>query len=175
MSAKKHRINEQIRVAEVRLIDDEGEQQGVVPTDRAREMARERELDLVEVAPNSNPPVCKLIDYGKYKYEMDKKNRESKKNQTQIKLKEIRMQPKIESHDLQFKTKHVLEFLEEGNKCKVTIRFRGREFAHTYLGKDVLLKVLEMLGEENYNLDSPPAMEGRFMSMILSPKSRKKK
>jgi translation initiation factor IF-3 len=174
LSAKNHRINEQIRIKEVRLIDDEGEQAGVVPTEKALEMAREKGLDLVEVAPNAKPPVCKLIDYGKYKYEMDKKNRESKKNQTQVKLKEIRMQPKIEGHDLQFKTKHVLEFLHEGNKCKVTVRFRGRELAHTHLGKDVLLKVLELLGEDNYILDRPPTMEGRFMSMILSPKGKKK-
>ncbi|AHC14651.1 translation initiation factor IF-3 [Salinispira pacifica] len=174
MSAKNHRINEQIRIKEVRLIADDGEQLGVVATDKALEMARERDLDLVEVAPNAKPPVCKLIDYGKYKYEMDKKNRESKKNQTQVKLKEIRMQPKIEGHDLQFKSKHVLEFLQEGNKCKVTVRFRGRELAHTHLGKDVLHKVLELLGEENYNLDRAPQMEGRFMSMILSPKAKKK-
>ncbi len=174
MSAKNHRINEQIRVREVRLIDDEGEQEGVVPTEQALEMAREKGLDLVEVAPNAKPPVCKLIDYGKYKYEMDKKNRESKKHQTQVKLKEIRMQPKIEGHDLQFKTKHVLEFLQEGNKCKVTIRFRGRELAHTHLGRDVLMRVLDLLGEENYNLDRSPMMEGRFMSMILSPKAKKK-
>lgn len=174
MSAKNHRINEQIRVREVRLIDDEGEQEGVVPTEQALEMAREKGLDLVEVAPNAKPPVCKLIDYGKYKYEMDKKNRESKKHQTQVKLKEIRMQPKIEGHDLQFKTKHVLEFLQGGNKCKVTIRFRGRELAHTHLGRDVLMRVLDLLGEENYNLDRSPMMEGRFMSMILSPKAKKK-
>ena len=173
MSVKQHRINEQIRMTEVRLIDDEGEQQGVIPTSKALAMAQERGLDLVEVSPNANPPVCKLIDYGKYRYELDKKKRESKKHQTQVKLKEIRMQPKIETHDLQFKTKHVQEFLQEGNKCKVTIRFRGRELAHTYLGKDVLMRVLELLGEENYNLDHPPTMEGRFMSMILSPKSKK--
>ncbi len=175
MSAKKHRINKQIRVNEVRLVDDRGEQKGIVPIAQALEAANEKGLDLVEVSPNANPPVCKLINYGKYKYEVDKKNRESKKHQSQVRLKEIRMQPKIEVHDLQFKTKHVLEFLQEGNKCKVTIRFRGREFAHTYLGKEVLFKVLDLLGEENYNLDNPPAMEGRFMSMILSPKNRKKK
>jgi translation initiation factor IF-3 len=174
LSAKNHRINEQIRVREVRLIDDEGEQAGVVAIDDALAMAKEKGLDLVEVAPNAKPPVCKLIDYGKYKYEMDKKNRESKKNQTQVKLKEIRMQPKIEGHDLQFKTKHVLEFLQEGNKCKVTIRFRGRELAHTHLGRDVLLKVLDILGEDNYILDRQPTMEGRFMSMILSPRKKTK-
>lgn len=173
MSVKQHRINKHIMATEVRLIDDESDQQSIIATARALEIARERGLDLVEVAPNAKPPVCKIINYGKHRYEIDKRNREAKKNQSQVRLKEIRMQPKIESHDLQFKSKHVLDFLQEGNKCKVTIRFRGRELAHTHLGKDVLWKVLEILGEENYNLDNPPTMEGRFMSMILSPKKKK--
>ncbi|KGE73577.1 translation initiation factor IF-3 [Spirochaeta lutea] len=173
MAAKDLRINELIRVREVRLIDEAGEQLGVVPTNQALAQAKEKGLDLVEVSPNANPPVCKLIDYGKYKFETEKKNRESKKKQKQVKLKEIRMQPKIESHDLAFKTKHILEFLEEGNKVKVTIRFRGRELAHTEIGRDVLLKVLENLGEETHSVDRAPTMEGRFMYMLLSPKSKK--
>lgn len=173
MAAKDLRINELIRVREVRLIDEEGEQLGVVPTNQALAQAKEKGLDLVEVSPNASPPVCKLIDYGKYKFETEKKNRESKKKQKQVKLKEIRMQPKIESHDLAFKTKHVLEFLEEGNKVKVTIRFRGRELAHTEIGRNVLLKVLDNLGEESHTVDRAPTMEGRFMYMLLSPKSKK--
>jgi len=162
-----------IKVRDVRLIDDLGEQLGVVPTIQALAMAKEKGLDLVEVSPNANPPVCKLIDYGKYKYETERKNRESKKKQKQVRLKEIRMQPKIESHDLAFKTKHILDFLEEGNKVKVTIRFRGRELAHTEIGRDVLLKVLANLGEETHVVERPPTMEGRFMYMMLNPKARK--
>ena len=166
------RVNEQIRVREVRLIDDEGEQKGIVPTIEALKMARERELDLVEVAPQANPPVCKILDYGKYRFEQEKKLRDSKKNQKQLKLKEIRMQPKIGSGDLDFKSKHIQEFLTEGNKVKVTIRFRGRELAHTELGYDVLKEVLKRLNDE-YVIEKQPAIEGRFMSMTLSPKAKK--
>ena len=166
------RINEQIRVREVRLIDDEGEQKGIVPTIEALRMAKEQELDLVEVAPQANPPVCKILDYGKYRFEQEKKLRDSKKNQKLLKLKEIRMQPKIGAGDLDFKSKHVQEFLAEGNKVKVTIRFRGRELAHTELGYDVLKEVLNRLDDE-YVIEKQPAMEGRFMSMTLSPKAKK--
>lgn len=166
------RINEQIRVREVRLIDDKGDQKGIVPTIEALKMAKEQELDLVEVAPQANPPVCKILDYGKYRFEQEKKLRDSKKNQKQLKLKEIRMQPKIGSGDLDFKSKHVQEFLNEGNKVKVTIRFRGRELAHTELGYDVLKEVLKRLDDE-YVVEKQPAMEGRFMSMTLSPKTKK--
>ena len=175
MAAKKQRINNQIRIPEVRLIDENGDQRGIVPTQEAMRIAAEAGLDLVEVAPNAKPPVCKILDYGKFKYDQEKKLREARKHQTQIKLKEIRMQPKIEKHDLAFKTKHVTEFLEEGNKVKVTIRFRGRELAHTELGKDVLERVLSMLDERevSYSLDRPPLMEGRFMSMIVSPSKKK--
>ncbi|MFW5801147.1 MAG: translation initiation factor IF-3 [Spirochaeta sp.] len=173
MASKNTRINEMIRIREVRLIDEEGEQSGVMPTADALALAKEKGLDLVEVSPNANPPVCKLMDYGKYKFELDKKTRETKRKQKQTQLKEIRMQPKIEPHDLQFKTKHVKQFLEEGNKVKVTIRFRGRELAHTERGVMVLDRVLDML-EDGYNVDRKPMMEGRFMSMILSPKPVKK-
>jgi len=172
LASKDLRVNRQIRVREVRLIDDQGEQKGIVPTMEALDMAKEVGLDLVEVAPQANPPVCKILDYGKYKFDQEKKKKEAKKKQKQIKLKEIRMQPKIEEHDLDFKTKHIREFLDEGNKVKVTIRFRGRELAHTELGKDVLDNILDRL-EGDYSLDRSPAMEGRFMFMILSPKSKK--
>ena len=131
------RINEQIRVREVRLIDEEGNQKGIIPTKEALVMAHEANLDLVEIAPQSNPPVCKILDYGKYRFEMEKKLRDSKKKQKLLKLKEIRMQPKIDDHDLDFKSKHIREFLADGNKVKVTIRFRGRELAHTELGLEV--------------------------------------
>ncbi|HUX51794.1 MAG TPA: translation initiation factor IF-3 [Spirochaetia bacterium] len=166
------RINGMIRVREVRLIDDQGEQKGVVPTLEAVRMAQEKGLDLVEIAPQAIPPVCRILDYGKYKFELEKKTRESKKKQKLVKMKEIRMQPKIEEHDLQFKAKHVREFLDEGNKVKVTVRFRGRELAHTELGKVVLDDVLALL-EDSFVLDRPALMEGRFMSMIVSPKVKK--
>ena len=173
MSDKDLRINEQIRVREVRLIRDEGEQpSGIVPTLEALDIARELGLDLVEVAPNASPPVVKILNYGKFKFENEKKVRDSKKKQKQLKLKEIRMQPKIDDHDLDFKSKHVKDFLADGNKVKVTVRFRGREMAHTELGLDVLKDVLARI-EGFYVMDKAPAMEGRFMSMILSPKSKR--
>ncbi|MDR0641207.1 MAG: translation initiation factor IF-3 [Treponema sp.] len=172
MSDKDLRINEQIRVREVRLIRDEGEQQGIMGTLEALNIARGIGLDLVEVAPQANPPVVKIMDYGKFKFENEKKVRDSKKKQKLLKLKEIRMQPKIDDHDLDFKSKHVREFLGEGNKVKVTVRFRGRELAHTELGLVVLKDVLARV-EGDYVMDKPPAMEGRFMSMVLSPKSKK--
>jgi len=171
MSTKDLRINERIRVHEVRLIDGEGNQQ-ILTLAAALQLAQDAGLDLVEVAPNSTPPVCKVMDYGKYRFELEKKTRESKKKQTLVKLKEVRMQPKIEKHDMEFKSKHIQEFLEEGNKVKVTVRFRGRELAHTELGKVVLDKVLERI-DGYYTLESPPKMEGRFMSMMLSPKAKK--
>jgi translation initiation factor IF-3 len=173
LSVKDLRINEQIRVREVRLIDEKNEQRGILPIDKAMELADEADLDLVEVAPNAKPPVCKLLNYGKYKFDLEKKNREQRKNQKLVKLKEVRMQPKIEKHDLEFKTKHVQEFLDEGNKVKVTIRFRGRELAHTELGKVVLERLMGLLTEDSFNLDIPPRMEGRTMSMFLSPKAKK--
>jgi translation initiation factor IF-3 len=138
----------------------------------ALEIAQELGLDLVEVAPQASPPVVKILNYGKFKFENEKKVRDSKKKQKLLKLKEIRMQPKIDEHDLDFKSKHVKEFLAEGNKVKVTVRFRGRELAHTELGLDVLKDVLARI-EGEYIMDKSPAMEGRFMSMVLSPKSKK--
>jgi translation initiation factor IF-3 len=159
-------------VREVRLIRDEGERQGIMPTLEALTIAKEQGLDLVEVAPQAAPPVVKIMDYGKFKFENEKKVRDSKKKQKLLKLKEIRMQPKIDDHDMDFKSKHVRDFLAEGNKVKVTIRFRGRELAHTELGLDVLKDVLKRI-EGEYVMDKAPSMEGRFMSMVLSPKTKK--
>ena len=136
-------------------------------------MAKERDLDLVEVSPNANPPVCKILDFGKYRFEQEKKLRDSKKNQKVLKLKEIRMQPKIGSGDLDTKAKHVQEFLNEGDKVKVTIRFRGRELAHTELGFDVLKEVEKRLEEGSYVIEKAAAMDGRFMSMTLASKVKK--
>ncbi|MDR2534530.1 MAG: translation initiation factor IF-3 [Treponema sp.] len=172
MSDKDLRINEQIRVREVRLIQNEGEKQGIMPTLEALAIAKEQGLDLVEVAPQASPPVVKILDYGKFKFENEKKVRVSKQKQKLLKMKEIRMQPKIDDHDMDFKSKHVREFLAEGNKVKVTIRFRGRELAHTELGLDVLKDVLKRI-EGEYVMDKAPSMEGRFMSMVLSPKTKK--
>jgi translation initiation factor IF-3 len=172
LAEKDLRINEAIRMREVRLIDGEGNQKGIVPTIEALRMAREAELDLVEIAPQAQPPVCKLLDYGKYKFDLEKKTRESRKHQKQVRIKEIRMQPKIDGHDLDFKTRHVREFLEEGNKVKVTVRFRGRELAHTELGKVVLDRILEKL-EGNFVLERAAQMEGRTMSLLLNPKGTK--
>ena len=171
-NSKGQRVNEMIRVREVRLIDDEGNQKGIVPTLEALKLAKEKDLDLVEVSPNANPPVCKILDYGKYRFEQEKKLRESKKNQKVLKLKEIRMQPKIGPGDLDTKAKHVQEFLDEGDKVKVTIRFRGRELAHTELGYEVLNEVLKRLTSA-YNIEKPAAMDGRNMSMTISAKVAK--
>ena len=168
---KGQRINDMIRVREVRLIDDEGNQKGIVPTLEALKMAKEKDLDLVEVSPNANPPVCKILDFGKYRFEQEKKLRESKKNQKVLKLKEIRMQPKIGSGDLDTKAKHVQEFLDEGSKVKVTIRFRGRELAHTELVYDVLQEVLKRLTSA-YVVEKAPAMDGKTMSMTISAKAK---
>lgn len=170
LADKDLRINEQIRVREVRLIDEKGEQRGIIPTLEAIRIARDIGLDLVEVAPQSIPPVCKLLNYGKYKFEQEKKVKDSRKRTKVGELKEIRMQPKIAGHDLDFKAAHVREFLEQGFKVKVTIRFRGRELAHTEIGEQVLKKVLARL-EGYYIMEKLPIMEGRFMSMVLQPKA----
>ena len=161
----------------MRLIDENGEQKGVMKTFDAIHLAEEAGLDLVEVSPNANPPVCKILDFGKYRYEMEKKQRDAKKNQTVIKIKEIRMQPKIDRHDLETKSKFISEFLNEGNKVKVSIRFRGRELAHPELGKEVLDRILAILTENGvqYNLDKGAFMEGKMMSMFVSPVRSQKK
>ncbi|MBZ4673684.1 MAG: Translation initiation factor [Spirochaeta sp.] len=171
LATKDLRINKQIRAREVFVIDADGNQKGIMSVYDAVAFAEEQGLDLVEVSPNARPPVCKILDYGKYRYEQEKRMREAKKNQNIIKMKEIRMQPKIEKHDLETKSKFIGDFLDEGNKVKVSIRFRGRELAHTELGKVVLDKILAQLTENGvgYNLDRGAMMEGRMMSMIVSP------
>lgn len=172
-SNKDLRINERIRVREVRLITESGEQMGIVPTVEALARAREAGLDLVEVSPLANPPVCKIIDYGKYKFQMGKKARDSKKAQKAMELKPITMSPVIDDHDLEVKVKHIQRLLAAGNKVKVVIRFYGRLMAHTELGKKVLDKILERLGPETYTLEKNVSMEGKQMSMQLAPKSTK--
>jgi translation initiation factor IF-3 len=171
LATKDLRINRQIRAREVFVIDADGNQKGIMSVFDAVMLAESVGLDLVEVSPNANPPVCKILDFGKYRYEQEKRLRDAKKNQSVIKMKEIRMQPKIERHDLETKSKFIGDFLGEGNKVKVSIRFRGRELAHTELGKVVLDKILAQLTENGvgYNLDRDALMEGKMMSMIVSP------
>ena len=178
MATKDLRINRQIRAREVFLIDENGEQKGVINTYDAYRMAEEAGLDLVEVSPMANPPVCKILDFGKYRYEMEKKQKEAKKNQAVTKLKEVRMQSKIADNDVNTKSKAISEFLSEGNKVKVSIRFKGRTMTHPELGKEVLDTILVKLSEMGcaFNLDKSAFMEGKMMSMMLSPaKSTKAK
>lgn len=162
------RINERIGVREVRVVTDDGEQLGVLPTREALAKARELGLDLVEVAPNSRPPVCRVMDFGRYKYEQSKKSKQARKKQHQVKIKEIKMRPKIETHDYEFKKKHIIEFLEEGEKVKVTLQFRGREMAHTDLGRKILDRLAKEL-VEIAKVESAPRQEGRIMVMMLMP------
>lgn len=170
MSQEDLRVNERIRISPVRLIDETGEQVGIVPTDEARAMAAEQGLDLVEVAPNSRPPVCRIMDYGKYKYEQARKAREAKKKQHTVTVKEIKMRPKIEDHDFGFKLRHARRFLEEGDKVKFTLRFRGREMTHPELGERVLVRVKEELSELA-TVESDVKREGRQMTMLMAPRS----
>ncbi len=160
-----------IRARQIRVIDEEGNQMGILsPLDAIRE-AENRGLDLVEVAPNSVPPVCRIMDYGKYKYQMSKRAKESKKHQHTVTVKEVKYRPKIDDHDFDFKTNHVREFLGEGNKVKVTITFRGREMAHPEFGHELLLRVVEGTRDIGQASADPKSVriEGRTMSMILSP------
>lgn len=171
MATKELRINRKIRSREVFVIDADGTQRGVMNTYDAVQLAEDQGLDLVEVSPNANPPVCKILDFGKYRYEQEKRMREAKKNQTVTKIKEVRMQPKIEKHDMETKSRAIGEFLGEGNKVKVSVRFRGRELAHTELGKVVLDKILDTLTQNNvsYILERSAKMEGRMMSITVAP------
>ena len=164
-----HQINEEILDKEVRLIGDQGEQLGIMSVDEALRIATERELDLVKIAPGSNPPVCKIMDYGKFRFEQAKKEKEAKKNQRVIEIKEIRMSPGIDTNDFNTKLKNAQKFLNDGDRVKVSVRFRGREMAHTEIGA-VLLKDFASQCLEIANMDKAPKLEGRNMSMFLSPK-----
>lgn len=160
-------MNERVRSREIRLIGEDGEQLGIMSVAEALRVARERELDLVEVAPTAVPPVCRLMDYGRYKYEQTKKEREAKKTQKIVLLKEVRLRPKTDEHDVQFKTRTIQRFLEEGDKVKVTVRFRGREMAHPQLGRQVLEEIISSL-KSLAVVERTPVIEGKTMSMILS-------
>jgi translation initiation factor IF-3 len=159
-----------IRVSEVRVVDQDGEQLGIMVTEDALQRAEEQGLDLVEVAPDAKPPVCRIMDYGKYRYQQSKRLQQAKKKQTIISVKEIKLRPKTEEHDYQFKTKHVRRFLQDGHKAKVTIMFRGREMAHVELGRRILDRIATDM-EDICIVEQMPKQEGRNMSMVLGPRS----
>ncbi len=163
------RINEQIRVPEVRLIGADGQQVGVMPTKEALAQAIEAHLDLVEVAPQASPPVCRIMDYGKFKYQQSKKQQEARRKATTIQVKEIKVRPKIEEHDMGFKLKNARRFLEDGDKVKISVIFRGREIAHTDRGFRILAQMSEALAEVG-TVEQNPKLEGRNLSMIVTPK-----
>jgi translation initiation factor IF-3 len=170
---KKLRVNERIIAREVRLVGEKGEQLGIMPLAQAREMARRQNLDLVEVAATAVPPVCRLLDYGKYKYEQAKKEREARKSQRVVLLREVRMRPRIDDHDFEAKTRTVKKLLGEGDKVKITVLFRGREIVHPELGLRLLQRMATSL-EESASIDRQPALDGKRMIMILSPLSGQK-
>jgi translation initiation factor IF-3 len=163
------RANNQINVPDVRLIDAEGENVGVVATDRAMEMAQEAGLDLVEVSPTAKPPVAKIMDYGKYKYQAQKKAAEARKKQKTVDVKEVKMRPNIDTHDYDVKMRNMLRFFEEGDKVKVTLRFRGREMAHQDLGMKLMHRVRDQVNE-SAKVELHPKLEGRQMIMVLAPR-----
>jgi translation initiation factor IF-3 len=162
-------VNQKIRAREVRVIDPDGKQIGIIPTPKALEAAAEAGLDLVEVSPNANPPVCKIMDYGRYRYEQTKKKQEAKKKQSTFQLKEIKVRPKTGEHDLQVKIGHIKKFLEKKDKVKVTVMFRGREITLSELGMAVLERIVEET-KELAMVEQEPKFEGRILVMILAPK-----
>jgi translation initiation factor IF-3 len=170
--ARDLRINELIRIREVRVIDDEGQQLGVMATASALALAQEKGLDLVEVAPTAVPPVCRILDYGQYKYELQKREREAKRKQKSQTFKEIRLRVKIDTNDLRTKLRRAAQFLDEGDRVKVAVQFRGREMTHANLGRDLLDKAAEMLTEHG-TVERAPLLEGRSMYIVMAPVDRK--
>ena len=167
-----HQINEDIRDKEIRLISESGEQLGIMSAQEALRVAEERNLDLVKISPTAVPPVCRLMDYGKYRFEQTKREKEARKNQRVVEIKEVRMSPSIDVNDFNVKLRNAQKFLSEGNRVKVTVRFRGREMAHTDIGQGLLLKFAEEC-QDVAVMDKQPKLEGRHMSIFLSPKSAK--
>lgn len=172
ISKQGHQINEEIRDKEVRLVSADGEQLGIMSSREALERAAEQNLDLVKISPTANPPVCKLMDYGKFKFEQTKREKEARKNQHVVEIKEVRMSPGIDVNDFNVKLRNAQKFLAEGNRVKVTVRFRGREMAHTEIGLN-LLKDFAAQCSAIANMDKSPKLEGRHMSMFLVPKTPK--
>ena len=171
--ARDYRINRLIRAREVRLIGESGEQLGVVPFSEALALALEKDVDLVEVAATADPPVCRLLDYGKFRYEQSKKERESCKTHKNVGLREVRMRPRIDQHDIDFKSRTIKRFLSEGHKVKMSVLFRGREITHPELAMNLLRRVAESLQDEA-KLEKAPSLEGRSMTMVLAPMAVKK-
>ena len=167
-----HQLNEDIRDSEIRLIGSTGEQLGIMSAAQAQRIADAQGLDLVKISPQATPPVCKLMDYGKFRFEQGKREKEAKKNQHVVEIKEIRMSPGIDVGDFNTKLKNAQKFLADGNRVKVSVRFRGREMAHTDIGKDLLVRFAEQCAEVA-TLDKEPKLEGRSMSIFLSPKTGK--
>ena len=167
-----HQINEDIRDKQIRLIDAEGNQAGIVSLKEAMDAAAASNMDLVKIAPQASPPVCRIMDYGKFRFEQAKKEKEAKKRQHIVEVKEVRFSPKIDVHDFEVKLKNAHRFLNDGNRVKVTVRFRGREMAHTSIGRDLLLKFSDQC-EEIATMDRNPKLEGRQMTMFLAPKANK--
>ncbi len=165
------RINDEIRVREIRLVGSDGQQLGVVPIKEGLRIAVEQGLDLVEVAPQAKPPVCRIMDYGKYKYEQSKRDRDARKKQKIIEIKELKLRPKIEDHDFQVKLRNAQRFLQDGDKVKVTLMFRGREISHPELGRNLSLRFFKQLDDQAI-MEKEPKIEGRNMIMVLSPKNQ---
>lgn len=172
INSKELQINEEIRDKEVRLIDSDGTQLGIVPISKALELASQKDLDLVKIAPQAKPVVCKIIDYGKYRFEQTKREKEAKKNQKIMDLKEIRLSLNIDTHDFNTKLKHASKFIGSGNKVKISIRFRGREMGHPELGYDIMNKFAQQCSEFA-NIEKPAKLDGRNMLMFLAPKPSK--
>ncbi|MBE7003621.1 MAG: translation initiation factor IF-3 [Ruminococcaceae bacterium] len=172
MSSNAHQLNEDIRDSEVRLIGASGEQLGIMSAAQALAIADEQGLDLVKISPQANPPVCKLMDYGKFRFEQSKREKEARKNQHVVEIKEVRMSPGIDVGDFNTKLKNAQKFLIDGNRVKVSVRFRGREMAHTEIGRDLLLRFAEQAGDVAV-MEKEPKMEGRNMSIFLAPKGGK--
>jgi len=168
-----HELNEEIRDREIRLVGPDGAQLGIMSAAAALELAEEQELDLVKISPNATPPVCKIMDYGKFRFEQLKKEKEARKNQRIVEIKEVRMSPNIDTNDFNTKIKSAQKFLREGDRVKVTVRFRGREMAHTSIGHELLINFGGQCSELA-NIDKAPKLDGRHMSMFLSPKANKK-
>ncbi len=166
-----HRINEQIRAAEVRVIGEDGEQVGVLTLADAIQKAQESGVDLVEISPDASPPVCRIIEYGKFLYQKEKKLKEAKKKQKVIEVKEMKFRPKIDDHDFDYRIKRIREFLEEGDKVKITVRFRGRELAHSQLGYDLVNRIVEKI-QDIAEPERMPKFENRSIGVVISPKHK---
>ncbi len=169
-----HQLNEDIQDQELRVIGPDGAQLGIMSSAAALELAAQQDLDLVKISPTAKPPVCKIMDYGKFRFDQMKKEKENRKNQRVVEIKEIRMSPGIDTNDLNTKMKNAIKFLKEGNRVKVSVRFRGREMAHTNIGEQLLISFAEGCAEVA-NMEKNPKLEGRFMFMFLSPKAENKK